>query len=658
MKLIFAGITSFLFFFIPNGYCQIPSFGKIDKADLQMTDCDFDKGAEAIVLIDWGSTYYDRGTSGISLFKTVFERRRRIKILNEKGIVQANVRIPYYGHNNDEKILKISAYTYNIDAAGNIQSTEVKKSSIYSKRITNYFSELIIAFPEVKAGSVIEYKYTMEREIMGDLRDWYFQGRLPVRYSEYQLKVPQIFRFSVQPSVIDPIEDKQEVVTELISADNGVVETKSLKSVYIMRKLPGIKNEPYMSTPKDYMQRLEFQLSQIDYGNGNIRDLRTSWNNIVDELKKHSDFGMQLEKNINNIPIAAQAKQIGDAEGRMKFIYNNLKNALTWNNNESIYTDIGIIKAWETKTGNTADINLLLVKILNEAGITAVPVLFSTRENGLVNSNFPFIDQFNIVMAAATINDKTFVLDATDKFNSYKMVPHKVTNSEGFMIDGENGHWKNFFSGRYKYKMMVAVRGEIDAEGIIKGDVTVNSNDYARTERCAEWKKDAAEFKNSYFNTTACNCKIEEFAVNNAEADSLPLEQKLKYTAPLSSSGNYRYFTIATFSGFDKNPFISDERTADIDFGYNQEYVIYGNYNIPEGYIYEGLPENISMIMPDTSIVFSRMVQAEENLLNVRISIEFKKPYYSAADYPELAAFYKKMFARLNEQVVIKKKGA
>ena len=47
-----------------------PGFGKVDKADLEMKDCDFDKGADALVLIDYGNMYYDRGTVGFSSFKT------------------------------------------------------------------------------------------------------------------------------------------------------------------------------------------------------------------------------------------------------------------------------------------------------------------------------------------------------------------------------------------------------------------------------------------------------------------------------------------------------------------------------------------------------------------------------------------------------------
>ena len=104
-----------------------PGFGKIDKADLEMKDCPFDKGADALVLIDYGNIYYDRGTVGFSRFKTVYERRTRIKILKEKGIAQADIEIPYYTHNNEERVLKLNANTYNLDETGKIITAEVKK---------------------------------------------------------------------------------------------------------------------------------------------------------------------------------------------------------------------------------------------------------------------------------------------------------------------------------------------------------------------------------------------------------------------------------------------------------------------------------------------------------------------------------------------------
>ncbi|MBK6635247.1 MAG: DUF3857 domain-containing protein [Chitinophagaceae bacterium] len=212
---------------------------------------------------------------------------------------------------------------------------------------------MIIVFPEVKVGSIIEYSYSLERETY-HLKDWYFQGRIPVLYSEYQLKVPQIFRFSVQPSIVEPIEDKQEIIDESISMDEGFIETKSLKSSYIMRNLRGIKNEPFMGSPMDYMQRLNFQLTQIYYSESRIEDISLKWSNVIKNLWKREDFGDQLEKAVPAaMSFVDEAKKIADAEARMKFVYNHVRKSISWNGDENyIYTDNGITKTWESKTGN------------------------------------------------------------------------------------------------------------------------------------------------------------------------------------------------------------------------------------------------------------------------------------------------------------------
>lgn len=60
--------------------------------------------------------------------------------------------------------------------------------------------------------------------------------------------------------------------------------------------------------------------------------------------------------------------------------------------------------------------------------------------------------------------------------------------------------------------------------------------------------------------------------------------------------------------------------------------------------------------MPDTSIIFSRMMGVTDNSISVRIQLEIKKPFYSIDEYPYFQEFYKKLFEMLNEQIVYKKK--
>lgn len=644
-----------LFACVASAQKGLPGFGKVDKADLEMTDCDFDKGASAVKLIDYGSIHYDKGEIGFSLFKTVFDARIRIKILKEKGISEADISIPFYTRNNEERIIKVNANTYNLDPSGKVLTTEVKKSSIYTKRLSPSFSALIIAFPDVKVGSVIEYSYTLESPRL-DILDWIFQDNIPVRYSEYQIKVPQLFRFSDQRNVVDKLDIKEEVLDEIISITEGTMVGKVLQRNYVMQNLRGIKEEPFMGSPKDYMQRVEFQPSQIDLGE-RVIDIRNKWSHVVKSLNEDESFGKQLERNINAAStIVDQASQIRDEEQKMKFIFEKVRKEVTWNENGGIYAENGIVKAWESKTGNKADINLLLIRILNGAGFKSAPILFSTRDNGMVVTSNPDPSQFNVMMAYVPVQDKFFILDASNRFINYKMVPGDVVNTNGFIVEGENGRWKEILSGKYHYKIMAAVQGEIDADGNMKGNSLVNCYNYAREQRCEDYVKNQAKFKEDYFLNPYPSVKVEEFTVNNLEADSLPLEQKIKFSTALNSSGTYRYFTVNLFSDLDKNSFIAEDRFSDVDFGFLQDYSLFGNFTIPADYVFDGLPESLSMVTEDKGIVFNRTVTAEGNLLNIRITVEFKRTFYPAGSYPDFREFHKKMFDKLNEQVVIKKK--
>jgi Domain of Unknown Function with PDB structure (DUF3857) len=632
---------------------KLPSVGKIERADLEMTDCDYDKGAAAYKLIDRGNVYYDRG---VDLFKMVVERRTRIKILKEKGMEYANVKIPYYSRNNDQKMVNIDAYTYNLDAAGNVVTTKVEKSSIYTQKLSRDYTQITIAFPQVKVGSVIEYKYRLDRESIGYIEDWYFQDEIPVRFSEFEMKVPLNFKFNEDPFIYMKVDKKQDENEDLISGNNGVYRVKTLYKTYTMQNLPGIHDEPYMTCKEDYLQRIGFQLAQIDYGEGNIKDYRTTWLDVVKGLNEDDDFGQELRKGLNAAEtILAATTQCKDTLCRMATIFNTVKTSMNWNGNNSIYAMQGINTAWDKKTGTTGDINIILYTLLKKAGITAFPLLTSTRDHGVINLFFPSERQFDALMVYAEVSGKAYILNAADRYNPYRLVPYNVINTRAFLVDGEQSEWITIVSPDQK-RQMTAIQADIDANGVMKGEAMVNSYDYAKNTRYKSWLQDKSGFKDNYFGKAFTAMKVDSLEVSYADNDAEPMEQKVKFSSKLNSSGGYSYFNINLFSGLETNPFTDDDRTTDVDFGYMQDYSIYGSFIIPDGYSFDELPKNMTMIMPDTSIIFTRHLQAEDNTLNTRVSIQFKKTFYSAQYYPEFQEFYKKMLAKLNEQIVIKKK--
>lgn len=650
------GATSLLLisFHVIFAQKDLPSFGKIDKSDLLLTECEFDKDAVAYKLLDYGDVRY---VSGKNIFAIQEERRIRIKILKDKGLDYANIKIKFYSRLGYEDISKLSAITYNLDNSGNVVTTKLDKSSIYKKAVNDKISEVAFTMPDVKPGSVIEYKYVDTKQSFADLDDWYFQDEIPTRVSTYSILVPSIFRFVNQTFAYQNVDVKREDVLENLPIRGSMLSYNSVQRTYTLKNVNALRDEPYMGAAKDYLQRVIFQLSQIVYPSGEVEEVMSTWPKLTKDLLEEEDFGGQLKKNIHTGSLDDSLKLITSDYKKMLAIYDYVQRNMNWNRSESLYSPNGIKSAWDKKTGNNTEINLILINLLKDAGIKVSPLLVSTKGNGAVNTLYPFLEQFNNTMACVVIDDKRYILDAADKYNPAYLIPSDVLNNEGFVVDKDNPRWITLQDDKDKYENVVSIFSEITPDGLMKGQATVFSSGYSKNPRVKKWKEDKGSF-DSYFSKAFTGIKVDTIEVKNEDIDTLPLEQKVQFSLPVNQSGGYEYFPLNLFQGLEKNPFIADQRYTDIDFGYRQSFQVIGKIYIPDGYEFEELPKNIKMIMPDTSIVLKRMMQADSNSVDLRITVDFQKPVYAANDYPLFKEFYKKLFATLNEQVVIKKKKA
>lgn len=632
---------------------DIPKFGDIDKADVQMKECASDKDAEAYKLLDYGNVQYlilgDK-------FNILTERRTRIKILKEKGIDEANIKINFYSSEDYERLTDISGVTYNIDNSGNVVKTKLDKSSIFIKKLNNRFSQLSFSMPDVKVGSVIEFKYKDVKKSLSDLDNWQFQDDIPTRLSMYKILIPGIFRFATQLYTYQIAEQTSRNTNDVLVYHGGVISDRSEEKTYVLKDVPALRDEPFMGAEKDYLQRIVFQLGRIVYGDGQIEDVMSSWPKITKQLLEQDDFGLQLKKNLpHTASLDDSLKNITGDYNKMVLVYDYVRRNMNWNGIESIYSDNGIKSAWDKKSGTNSELNFILISLLRDAGLKAFPLLVSTKDNGTVNTIYPFLDQFNNTMTCVLIGDKNYILNAADKYNPANLIPYDVLDNQGFVVDNEYGGWITLSNKKDTWKNLVSIFATITPDALMEGNATVYSYGYSKNPRVKEWEEDKSNFEDN-FTKAFTAIKVKNIKVKNEDIDTLPLEQKLDFSLPLNASGEYKYFTLNLFQGLEKNPFIADKRTTDIEFNYPKSYTIIGKIIIPDGYVFDDLPKNIKMIMPDTSIVMQRIVQPEDGSLDFRITLDFAKSYYTAADYPIFHEFYKQLFNALNEQIVIKKK--
>ena len=371
-----------------------------------------------------------------------------------------------------------------------------------------------------------------------------------------------------------------------------------------------------------------------------------------------AELTQEIKKNIPHTAILDDSLQLvkGDYK-KMLVIYHYVQQNMTWDSSEGILSNNRIKSAWDKKSGSNADINLILLNLLKTESVEAYPLLVSTKTNGVVNTVYPFVEQFNNVMVAVVAGDKRYILNAADKYNPPNLIPHEVLNNEAFVVDKRKGGWISLTGEDHKYKSAVVLSSEITDDGLMEGHASVYNYAYSKNSRVQKWKEDKTAFVN-YFANSFPGLKVDEMTVANEDIDTLPLEQNFTFSVSVKKSGEYEYFPLNLFQGLDQNPFIADERHTDIDFGYEQSFTLVGKVYIPTGCEFEGLPKDIELIMPDTSIVLNRAMQADSSSVDFTITIDFLKPVYAVTDYPSLKEFYKKLYDVLNEHVVIKKKKA
>ncbi len=623
---------------------KLPAYGDVDKSDLVMKECGFDKGAAAMVIFDEAESVFriNETTSSLSFYEQTLHRVR-IKIFNESGFEYANVKVKYPSHDKMISIINFSAQTYNLDASGNVVISKVDKASVYDKKINARFSEKIFAFPEVKAGSIIEYKYTLDNATRDQ---WYFQKKIPVQFSRFIVDFPSEFIMDFIPNCSLPL---QKGTSSKDGAGNY--------NWYAMENVPGLSDEPYMSCREDYLQKIESRLIALDFPGVPRRSLLRTWPEIIKELVEDEDFGRQLKKDIpRTADLNMMLVGLNDPFKKMYIIHEYVRKNMQWNGYSNIWALDGVKSAWRDKKGTTGEVNLILINLLKDAGLTVHPLLVSTRDNGIINTGVAGYDQFDKVLAQVTIGDKIYILDATERSTPSMLIPLEVMASEALLIakpDSYEWGWRVLFDEKHVFNRKVFLNAQADSNGTLKGIATITAADYERCKLLPEGKGSVVNLKDKL--ASPGTVRIDSFRVENEETDSLPLIEHVQFESAGSSSGEYKYFSANLFTGLEKNPFIAEERNTDIFYSANQKYDITAAIFLPDGYVMEGLPKNLRMRMPDTSIVFTRQSAFNNGLLNISYQLEFRSPVFLKDIYPEFREFYKKLFDLLNEKFVFRK---
>ena len=628
-------------------------FKKVGRDEIELKQYAPDKNAEAVVLFDFGKSYFVRSDNS---FEVIFERTTRIKILSEAGIKWAQVEIPFYQEGGVfEKVYDIEAYTHNFEN-GHLVSTRFNDSETYNEKLNNSWNLKKFAMPNVKEGSVIEYKYKISSQYTFNLRDWEFQWRIPVVYSEYEVKMIPFYEYTWLLQGANRFDAQTSAAEDGLDNQFGGVSYKNMVHKYIMKNMPAFSSEEFLTSINDYIVKLDFQLAKINYPNGVSMDILTTWEEMIKELLKHEDFGKYIKKSAKLAAKLFEAESPGlkTEKEKFDFVLDYVKSNYNWNKNNGKYASKSPNKLMAEKNGSSADINLFTIGLLNALDIDARPVIISTRDNGKIKYNYPYAHFFNYVIILAEVDGESVLSDATEVMGQNNRIPSRCINDRGLVINEGKVDWVGL-ECMFPSLIKTDIHIEEPINGTSQAGISIEATEY-----------DGLYYRNNYTDKIETIRKLIETQDNTIVENTIRVENQLNVEKPYILTYKQEveplivneklYISPFLNQTISDNPLKQKERTYPIDMTNPKKRVFVSTIDIPEGYQVESLPMEQTIKDPLFEMIYN--ATAEEGKIKVSFEYSFNKAVFAATDFSKIRFYFNEIVKKGNEKIVFSKKTA
>lgn len=646
-------------------------FPTVTPAMLGVQHYAIDSGAAAVILAEYSDTKVNGSNEGGFAIET--RVRRRIHLLKNSSFDRATVILDLYTNGEDpEKITKLNAVTWSLEGDKMVEKRLNPKSDVYTEKIDKNHIQRKFTLPGVKEGAIIEYEYTLISGYLFNLRPWYFQGDVPCLWSEYNVAFPEFLNYillqqGTLPFTIATTEVKQgtynlsfmrEVYAGKTVDERLMISCQIAQHRWVIRDVPPFKEEAYTSSPVNFKSRIWFQLAGFQQPL-NVKTIQATWPEFTATLLNRLDFVNEMENTGEWWPdeMKQVLKGAGTETDIAKAIFGYVSTRFTYNE-EGTGKNAPLKKVAAAKTGNMLELNLLLVAMLRYAGLQADPVMLSTREHGYSLEDFPVAGQFNYLVCRVRADEDDWLLDATHPLLGFGKLPYQCYNGQARVLNRE-ATLIRLSADQLNESDNMQVEISLDKTGSPQWQSIVNHQYgfFASEIVRKKIKKEGAEaFRKALEVEEKVGGVLSDLVIAPSDKPGSLLDVKCRSTTAASEDGML-YVTPVLVSYFRQNPLKSAERKYPVELPYkvSQQYTV--NIQVPEGYRVEELPASLSAgINGNKDAAFDYQVTEANGKITIHYSIDITKTYFKPEEYNTLRELFSKIAAKLEEQVVIKKK--
>lgn len=670
MKKLITSTLCVLFFFTIQA--QNYEFGKVSDDEIKQTAHHLDPEAQAAILYKKGkvSLQYNLG------WEYVYDFEARIKIYNQEGYDYATVEVPLFGlgAERNEILSHFRGFTHN-EEDGKTVRERVRNSNIFDEVFNEFWNRKKITFPNVKAGSVLEFTYKITSPYIRSLPVFEFQEQIPVDFAEYTLELPEYLGYKTFSNGFFPVKRESETINkhftfayEDFSQKNENRPSLSLRTEhaseiqeqtiikYTAIDVPKLVQEEYINSYKNYASSIRNELEWMRMPGGPLETFSRTWEDIAKDVYERKRFGGELntskyfEKDLQVV-----LKDALSQTDKALAVFNYVQDRMTWNGNYNIFTNSGVKEAYREQVGNVGEINLMLTAMLRQAGLKANPVLVSTKSNGI--PLFPTRTGFNYLISAVEVGNTIILLDATSKYSAPNVLPERTLNWFGRLIRDEVNIQSIELMPDTPSRRIVNMDVNLNPDGSIEGKYRLAQTDHFALRFRERHASKSETFYLDELEKRMGDMEISEYSIQNKTDVYKPVVESFSFTKEQAFDiiGGKLYISPLFFETTVNSPFIAETRVYPIDFSHPRSFNYLINISIPDGYKIESIPESVIYELPNGLGDFRFMISNTEGAIQLRVSQDIKTALVSAEFYDTLRDYFSALVAKQAEKVILSK---
>lgn len=627
---------------------QATKFGKVTLDELKAEHCEKFPEAKAEILACSNEMHYEIIGGSIYLME---KKYFKVKVY-DKSTDWVNQEIVAYKNSSEkEEITGFKANSYNLEN-GKIVKNEVQRKETFKEDATRDYTQYNFTFPNIKEGSIIEWTYTKSSPFIRANDRWYFQYDIPAQNVYFEAAVPQYTYNRIDFRNQIPASDVKTKEQTIDGYPNSVYQI-------VYNNIQPTYEEPYLFNIEHFRPSIKIEISEISVQGQSDKNYITSWETLNAYLNSSDYFGKHLKT--NKIFTEETQKIVTPnmtPSQKLDTIFNFVKSKMGFNGKDRLNFKTPLNQVYNSKTGESTQINFIAIQMLRAAGIEAYPLITSTIQHGYINPQSPTVTDFNHTLVYAKLPNDTvnYYFDASEKRSAINILPKKDIGTFGVILlkDGKTDiiDLKN----KSFTKKVTNITAKVDEEGILTGNVNYNSYNYDAFKDQKKWDEGEDNFK-SYLATIYQNTQYKELKTKFDEKNKNFSYSFDFQTDEIAQNVNDKIIIEPLVLLQPKtNPFTKESRIYPIQFENKLMYSNKISLQIPENYQVENLPKDLKLTNPEKTISYQIIFKNIGNTLTIQTQFKVDKEIYSADTNYIFKTIFEQIITKESEKIILSKK--